>query len=180
MGAVGVGAIDAAIGATQLLAQHQPNNVLLIGTAGAHVGLEIGDVVVANSVMVADLSTLEGKAAFVFESSIAASDPGLVSALVEAGARSARVMNTLGVTTDDELAARLARHAEVEHLEAYAVARACQRAQVPCTIALGIANMVGSSGREAWRAHHVEVSARVAEVVADALVRSSRGEHSPG
>ncbi len=63
----------------------------------------------------------------------------------------------------------MAALAPVEHLEAYAVARACQTLGVPCTIVLGIANIVGAKGREQWRARHVEASARAAEVAFAAL-----------
>ena len=73
-----------------------------------------------------------------------------------AGGRSVDVATTLGVTTDDALAEALARGArcEVEHLEAFAVAAACAAASVPFAAVLGVANMVGSQGREQWRKNH--------------------------
>jgi nucleoside phosphorylase len=93
----------------------------------------------------------------------------MVDALFSAGARPCAIANTLSVTTDDAVAAKLGVLAPVEHLEAYAVARTCKALGLPCAIVLGIANIVGSKGREQWRTHHVEASARAAEVAFKAL-----------
>jgi nucleoside phosphorylase len=93
--------------------------------------------------------------------------------MVASGARSCTVASTLSITTDDALAALLAPKGDVEHLEAYGVARACQSASVPCAIVLGIANRVGAKGREEWRAHHLTASARTAELVRRAIWSAS-------
>ena len=105
-------------------------------------------------------------------------DPGLHDALVAAGARSVQIANTVGITTDDALAARLARVGEgegngsapdVEHLEAFAFARACAVAGIPCAVSLGVANVVGSKGRAEWLAGHERASAAAADVAWRAL-----------
>jgi hypothetical protein len=103
-------------------------------------------------------------------------DRGLHDALVSAGAKSVQIANTVGITTDDALAGRLARAAsgsgvvaDVEHLEAFAFARACAVAGVPCATALGIANVVGSTGRAEWLAGHVRASQEAADVAWRAL-----------
>src|SRR5262249_26657185 len=99
----------------------------------------------------------------------AAFDSSMVDALFAAGARPCAIANTLGITTDDALANKLGVLAPVEHLEAYAVARACQALGVPCAIVLGIATIVGSQGRDQWRANPVAASARGAEIAFKAL-----------
>ena len=59
--------------------------------------------------------------------------------------------------------------ADVEHLEAFAFARACATARVPCARALGVANVVGSKGRAEWLAGHVGASEEAADVAWRAL-----------
>lgn len=173
-GGVGIGLVDAAIGTATLLARHRPSAVLLLGTCGAAPGsgLAIGDVVVGASIALVDPSTCEGRAALPWSPTPIA--PGDVAPFVGAGAVAATVATTLGITTDDALATTLAREAATEHLEAYAVARACALADVPCTVLLGITNVVGAAGRADWRANHVAVSARVADVAVQALRTSTR------
>lgn len=177
-GGVGIGLVDAAVGTATLLARHRPSSVLLLGTCGAAPGsgLAIGDVIVGASVSLVDPATTEGRAALPWSPApIVAAD---VAPFVAAGAIASTVATTLGITTDDALATTLAREAATEHLEAYAVARACVLAAVPCTVLLGITNVVGAAGRAEWRANHVAVSARVADVAYEAL-RTSTTARSP-
>jgi hypothetical protein len=115
-------------------------------------------------------------------------DPSLRDAFVAAGARACTIANTLAVTTDDALARTIAGAGDVEHLEAYAVARACRLSspRVDCAIVLGITNTVGRSGRHEWRANHVHASAKVAELAAAAIhelqaaFKTSTTARSPG
>lgn len=174
--AVGIGLVDATAGTTRALSRHGAvEHVVLLGTCGAspRSGLAVGDVVVGTSVRLVDPASVEGRAAMPFAGEPIALDHEV------AGARPATVANTLGVTTDDALAERLAPLGDVEHLEAYGVARACQLASVRCTVVLGVANAVGSRGRAEWRAHHVEASARAAQA-AWAWLRTSTTRRSPG
>ena len=94
------------------------------------------------------------------------------SALAEALARacSARIVGAVcqeGVTVSDERARALAAstHAAVEHMECFAVYRACARASVPAAALLAVANRVGDGARAAWRQN-----ARAAEAVAVAAL----------
>jgi nucleoside phosphorylase len=98
-------------------------------------------------------------------------DVRMAEAFVACGARAVTIATTLSITTDDVLAAHLATRGEVEHLEAFGVARACHAGGIPCAIVLGIANIVGARGREEWQANHVEASARAGEVAACGLAR---------
>lgn len=168
--AMGIGLVDAGIGLTRCIMARHPTHVLALGTAGAapKSGLAVNDVVVGQSVRLVDPAVVEGRAALPFAGE-ATFDAAMVDALFAAGARPCAIANTLGITTDDALAAKLGVLAPVEHLEAYAVARTCHALGVPCTVVLGIANIVGSKGREQWRANHVQASARAAEIAFEAL-----------
>jgi nucleoside phosphorylase len=177
---VGIGLVDASLGSTRLLLEHAPTLLVMIGTCGGAPGsgLSIGDVVVATRTRLVDAATVAGRAAMPFGSDAIALDEPMIEAAATAGARRASVVNTLGVTTDDELAMKLAALGDVEHLESYGVARACQTANVACAIVLGVANIVGARGRDEWRANHREASARAAEIAARAL-RTSTTARSP-
>jgi len=141
---LGVGLVEASIAMTQCVAREEPTAALLLGTCGAF-GTEpgvVGTVVAAARVRLVDASVLEGSAALPAPMPAEATfDRGLHDALVRSGARSVQIANTVGITTDDALADRLARGcaADVEHLEAFAFARACASARVPCAAALGVA-----------------------------------------
>lgn len=190
---VGVGVVEAALGMTRCVMRHRPDVALLLGTAGVLPrpnAPSIGDAVVASRVRLLDAAILEGAA------QLPAPMPAQVTldgaahdALVAAGARSVQIANTVGITVDDVLAARIAGAAsvEIEHLEAFAFARACAAAGVPCGIVLGVANVVGSRGRAEWLENHSAASARAADVAWDALtalvalaVRTSTTARSPG
>jgi futalosine hydrolase len=183
MDAVGIGPVDAAVGMTQCISKHRAEHVLLVGTCGAAPGsrLAIGDVVVGSHALLVDPATVEGRAALPYGTEPILLDASMAEALQRAGAAPSKIVCPLGITTDDALATRLATIGDVEHLEAYAVARACELASIPCTVVLGIANIVGSSGREEWRAHHIAASARAAGVAYAALtsLRTSTTARSP-
>ena len=186
---IGIGLVDTTAGVTRSIARLGPSAVVLLGTCGAapSSGLRIGDVVVGTSVRLVDPAVVEERAAMPYASEAVSLDPSMGAALVAAGAREATIVNTLGITTDDVLAVKLAALGQVEHLEAYGVARACQTAPgappVRCAVVLGIANVVGASGRAEWRANHVAASARAAEVAWAAMrpaFRTSTTRRSPG
>lgn len=170
---VGVGLVEAALGAARVIERRKPTAVVLVGTAGVYPGkgvsLSIGDVVVAARVL---LVAPAGALVSAMPSDIA-TDVGLARS---AKVRRVTVATTLAITTDDEVARTLAATADVEHLEAFAVGRACQDANVPFTALLGIANVVGSRGRAEWREHHVRASAAACAV---ALSCASRDVRSP-
>lgn len=190
---LGVGLVEAAIGMTRCIARHRPDLALLLGTAGvlprasSH-GLPcIGDVVVASRIRLVDDSLAAGAAQLPPPMpGEAALDATLHDVLLAAGARSVQIANAVGITVDDALAARLAAAGDdVEHLEAFAFARACASAGVRCGVLLGIANVVGVSGRAEWLANHASASARAAEVAWSAraalaeLLRTSTTAPSP-
>lgn len=176
--AIGVGLVEAAIGMTRAIHQHRPTHALLLGTCGAFAGgVAIDDVITGTKAILLDGSSVESRAALPppmpQECGLALCEP-----IVTAGAKAVEVANTLGITTDDALAANLSAAASkhpnpngaVEHLEAFAFARACATANVSAGVVLGIANIVGSQGREQWRANHVGASAKAAQVAIRAVV----------
>ncbi|MDB4944065.1 MAG: 5-methylthioadenosine nucleosidase [Labilithrix sp.] len=167
---IGVGVVEAALGTAQALAAHRPHVALLLGTAGALPkpdAVMVGDVVTARRVRLVEGSLLEGAAELPPPMPAhAAFDERVHAQVLAAGAKSVQIANTVGITVSDALAARIVQAAagDVEHLEAFAFARACAAGGVPCGVALGIANGVGSAGRGEWLANHVAASARAADV----------------
>jgi nucleoside phosphorylase len=170
--AVGIGLVNAAVGTATRLPSLCPRAVVLVGTCGAYGGTPIlrGTAVVARKVRLVDTASCEGRAAIPdpMTTSIDASAPivqGLSAAA--AGALVVDVATTLAVTTDDPLAARVAHASttQVEHLEAFAVASACAAFGVPFAAVLGVANAVGSRGRDEWRTGHRAAADAAAAVV---------------
>jgi futalosine hydrolase len=167
---VGIGLPMAGVGTAMQLAELQPRLVVLVGTCGAYPGsgLRIGEVVAAARIRLVDAAVVEGRAQFPEPMSTLAESHGpTMDALVRAGARAADAATTLAITVDDATAERLARAtgAQAEHLEAYGVLTACAARGVPCAVALGVANVVGSRARDEWRAHHRQAAAAAVDVV---------------
>lgn len=189
MEVLGVGLVEASLGMMRCVARHKPDLALLLGTGGVLPRTEaprLGDAVAASRVRLLDAGILDGVSQLPAPMPAeAALDVAMHEALVGAGARSVRIANTLGITVDDALAARMvsAGRDDVEHLEAFAFARACASASVPCGIVLGIANVVGSRGRAEWLANHTAASAHAADIAwaaLAALVRTSTTAPLPG
>jgi nucleoside phosphorylase len=160
---LGVGVVDAAVEMTRCIASHAPSHALLLGTCGSlrAAAAPTGAVVCASRARLTAEAGAELPPQMRTEQAL---DPALHAALVAAGARSVVVANTVGVTTDDLAAARLAESADVEHLEAFAFARACTAHGIAGGVVLGVANAVGSRGRAEWRANHLAASARAADL----------------
>lgn len=159
--AVGIGLPGAAVGTALALASLRPRAVVLVGTCGVYARskgeLPLLGVAVARRVRLVEPAEIEGRVAFPDPMSLVCDvDARIALALASHGGVSADVATTLGVTTDDALAARIAAASStaVEHLEAFAVARACASLGVPFAAALGVANVVGATARDEWRTHH--------------------------
>jgi nucleoside phosphorylase len=167
---VGVGLVRAGCGTVAALQTYRPRAVVLVGTCGAygHSGLHKGDVVVARSTRLIEPAVLEGRAAF---PAVAASELDASIALADAIAGTSApvvdVVTTLAVTIDDELSRALGRYGDVEHLETFAVAYACESGRVPFAAVLGVANGVGSIGRTEWASNHEAAGMAAAAFVVD-------------
>lgn len=163
---VGIGLVDAALGTMQAIAEVHPTRIVLLGTCGVFAGARAAgapDVAVPSQLLLVAGDVARGDAALLGPSEHEA-DLDLVQAL---GGPTPGVATTLGISTDDELARRLEESSGCgyEHLEAFAVVAACQRAGVPAAVVLGVANRVGASGRAEWRANEGEASRRAVERV---------------
>lgn len=162
---VGIGAVDAALGAAEAIARHAPDHVVLVGSAGAyHPHLPVGVAIVGDRLGLADAAVARGLAYAVGPRPVY---DGEAPAPLPPGVGWASVCTTPAITTDPEAVQVLGRSWAVEHLETWGVARACARAGVRFVPVLGIANPVGPGAHAAWLAHRGE-----AEAAARAVVRA--------
>jgi len=187
----GIGLVRAAIGAAEEIAQTRPRFVVLLGTCGSYAvgvdqigaksptsGLAIGDVVIADRVMLVEPSVVMGLSEFPEAVSTTVRIDGAISdGLATSGARRVSVATTLAVTVDDAVATQIARAtgAHVEHMEAHAVATACAMRGVAFSAVLGVANIVGAQAREQWRANHRRASEAAARHLLRWLELGARG-----
>jgi|GEM_PF-475345 len=174
---VGIGPIEAAIGASRLIVQTKPHAVVLVGTAGLLPACSrrfaVGQAVVARSaVLLADI--LPGKNAYLPASvpRRAKADPALARSVRErTGLPFADVACPLAITRSSRAAKTVAAISgcALENLEVFAVARAASRAKIPFAAVLGIANRVGPSGHREWLRHAPEAAARACDAVLELL-----------
>ena len=165
--AAGIGAVDAAVGATRAIAVHRPARVIFVGTAGlypgARVSIGLGDAAVAGELVLAATAVVRGEGYLPApQISEAATAPDLRAALLAAcaGDQPVRVACPTAITSSPTLARRIARAcgAALENLEAFAVARAAAAAGVDFAAVLGVANWVGPAAHSEWRANHLAAS----------------------
>lgn len=168
--AVGIGLPNATAGTTMRLLQLRPRAVVLVGTCGNYPGvaLHVGDPVVGRRVLLVDRVEVEQRGAM--PEPIGRSiecNPMIALGLGNGRSPQHDVANTLGVTTDDLLAARIgaAIGGGVENLEAFGIANACALQNVPFACVLGVSNLVGSNGREEWRSRHKGAALAACEVI---------------
>jgi purine-nucleoside phosphorylase len=180
---VGVGTVDAAIGAAHAIARHKPRRVIFVGTAGVYPGaaaraLPIGSAAVAGELRLVSTATLRGDA-YAPAPLVSAVEP---SATVRAAlARAATgddsapvdvVACPLAITRTAALARRIAATGvALENLEAFAVARAATAARVPFGAVLGVSNVVGPKAHAEWRANHLRASRAACRVVWSLVAR---------
>ncbi len=155
---VGVGLVEAAAGAARAIAQTLPTRVVLLGTAGVFEGAPFKPPqAVWAKRLVLGVTDDDSHA------QIPAPMPRLATPSAGWGRQIARaaglpaavVTCPLAITRDPVRARTLsqATGAQLENLEAFAVARAAAQARVPLAVILGVANTVGPSGQAQWRAH---------------------------
>lgn len=176
--AVGVGLPAAAIGATRCLQAYRPRAAILVGTCGAYQGRGsmLGDVVRARQIQLISTAALEARAGLPpLVATTCATDARLSNGLGEWAAREVDVATTLAVTTDADLARRIADRGacDVEHMEAFSVASACAALGVPFAAIFVVANRVGPTGREEWREHHRSAEQAAASAVLRWLERAN-------
>jgi purine-nucleoside phosphorylase len=173
--AVGVGAVDAAIGAARAIAEVSPAQVVFVGTAGTYPGAgaarPMGAVALPDELVLCSTAALRGDGYL----------PGPVVQRVPAAAALLAALrgaspsidgnggaaSPLAITQSATLARRIARAtgAAYENLETFSVARAAALADLPMAAVLGIANRVGPAAHAEWRRHHQAASKAACAVV---------------
>ncbi|MFO0638709.1 MAG: hypothetical protein U0183_05800 [Polyangiaceae bacterium] len=177
--AVGIGLVDAALGAARAIAELRPSKVVLVGSAGVLPGsrVDLLEVVAVARTVLADLAAARREATLLPRMAEVRETSAALTAALAPEATHVCALTTLTVTTSDEAAVALAEahrgHAPlVENLEAYAVARAAEVAGVPFAAVLGVTNRVGSRGRADWAQHHEKVAECVCDRVLSGLARA--------
>lgn len=170
--AIGVGLVEAALGACAALAT-RPSAAILVGTCGAFpdAGLPVGRAVCVEWSLVSSPDVAAGRSYIPEPAQVESrAAPSLVASLCEAaGLPRVGCVTAPAITRDAACADLLARStgAEVEHLEAHAFLRAAERMGVPAACVLGVANVVGPTAHEEW----VQNADAAAASAADALLR---------
>jgi purine-nucleoside phosphorylase len=136
------------VNAARIIEQQEPEAVVMLGTGGAYPGgPPTGVAIVAKK-----LGLSYGVASMGLGYVPRAPEPIEVDPRLYAGLGLAahNVLTVGAVTTNEQLAGRLCDGWEVEHLEAYSVAFACQQRDIPFIVVLGIANNVGPLAHSEW------------------------------
>jgi nucleoside phosphorylase len=177
---VGIGPVEAAIGATAAIAAHRPARLIFVGTAGVYPRgrhtAALGSVAIAEEVLLVSTAALRGDGYLPeLQPSRDAGAKALRAALraVDPDVLIARVACPVAITRSAALGRQIARRTGtfLENLEAFAVARAARAAKVPFAAVLGVANRVGPEGHREWRAHHQAASRAACAVIARLLAR---------
>lgn len=167
---VGIGPVVAAATAATVLERHRPRAVILVGTCGAYRGgPAIGTAVVAERVGLAFGVSAMGLGYVPRPPGPISTDSDLLDKLI--GPR-VSVLTCGAVTTDPTLGDRLADGWDVEHLECFGVATACQAAGIPFAAVLGVANEVGPDAHMEWLTYR-EAAQEAARQAIRALLRGT-------
>jgi len=171
LGTVGVGPVEAAVGAASAIAATRPARVIFVGTAGAYPRgrqtAAIGTAALAGELHLVSTAALRGDGYLPEPLVTRAGPPAALNDALGACGPGGRPLARLGVAcplavTRSATLGRQIAHATgagLENLEVFAVARAAAAAGVDAvTAVLGIANRVGPRGHQEWRAHHVAAS----------------------
>jgi len=163
--AIGVGPVDAALGAAAVFRGQRADAAVLLGTCGAFPssGLELGGaVVVERSILTASDAATGRSYVPPLAAAPALAEPGLVRRLsAGAGIPAVSCATVAAITSSAEEAKALSSFSgcQVEHMEAHAFLRAAELAQIPAACLLGVANEVGPLGHEQWKTHGAAASA---------------------
>jgi purine-nucleoside phosphorylase len=176
LAAVGVGAVDAAVGAARAIARARPKRVVFVGTAGVYrrgqATPPIGSAVIADRVCLVSTAVVRGDGylpkPMVME---AVTSAPLAAALATAAPHpvpTGTVACPVAITRSAALGRRIAQltGATLENLEAFAVLRAATLTGIEATAAvLGVANRVGPRAHPEWLANHLAASRAACQIV---------------
>jgi nucleoside phosphorylase len=177
LGTVGVGPVEAAVGAAAAIAAARPARVIFVGTAGAYprgrATAAIGTAALAGELHLVSTAALRGDGYLPEPVVTRAPPPAALNDALDACGPGGKPIARLGVAcpvavTRSATLGRQIAHATgagLENLEVFAVARAAAAAGVDATAVLGIANRVGPRGHQEWRAHHESASRAACRLV---------------
>ena len=183
---VGIGAIDAAVGAARAIAAARPTRVVFVGTAGIYgsataARAAIGTAVVAGEIFCVSTAALRNEgylpAPTITRSGTSRRLRAALATHATAPTGPVAVACPLAITRSVALGRRIATAtgAELENLEAFAVARAAAAAGIDYGAVLGVANRVAPTGHDEWRSHHRDASRAACQLVARFLGLAPRG-----
>ncbi len=159
---VGIGFLDAFANTTRLLDQFpEITSFLFTGSAGFYsknATAGIGDTCSCQDTFICDGAAELGLSDYVTKGQKAY----LKSTLpLNMEIPALRVATVFTITIKNSLANTIAekRQADVENMELFGVALACQKKKTPWNAILGITNEVGDQGREQWLKHKDEIAA---------------------
>jgi futalosine hydrolase len=173
---VGVGVVSAALFLGCLIPRLEPDQVLMVGSAGAvpDRGLAVGGVAVASSEALAELGVCEGAGigttASVEGLCLAQQlpmDGALAQSLVDAAKANKKIalgpfLTVAGVSSTAEQARERAIrfNAIAENMEGYALALAGRMFRVPVAEVRGMSNMAGDRDKSRWKLHLAALNAQ--------------------
>jgi len=174
---VGVGAIDAGIGAARAIANSRADQVIFVGTAGVYprgrATAAIGTAAVAGELHCVSTAALRGDGYLPELVAVRSQTSATLRAALSACARGSSgeprdVACPLAITRSGALGRQIAAEtgAALENLEAFAVGRAAMAAGIGFAAVLGVANRVGPAGHREWLSHHREASRAACRLVA--------------
>lgn len=180
---VGVGTAVAAASVTRGILAVQPRAVLMIGTCGVYPNLaqyRPHDLLVPTRGHLLDHAVLATRASFPEPMQTTVETDAVMSSALRAShprAHLAPVASPLSQTTCDALAAAVspATGCEAENLELFGIAAACRAAEVPFVAALGVSNIVGSTGRHDWSQFQRDAVTSAASAVAAWMHNGAQG-----
>jgi futalosine hydrolase len=179
LGTVGVGLVEAALGASRLLAALRPRAVILVGTAGLYPGssksLRIGDtLVVGKMALLSDLEAGHHARLPEVMPRRETATPSLGKAIRQAARLpSENVACPLAITGSAAAAIFAGKKSgcALENLEAFSVARAAASLKIPFAAVLGIANHVGLAAHREWKHNAAAAAASACRAVVEYLSR---------
>lgn len=180
---VGVGVAVASASCARGILAVQPRVVVMIGTCGVYPNLpqyRPHDVVIPGRVHLLCHSALAGRSTYPDPLQTVAECHPLMAAAMQQGhprAFISTVASPLASTTEDALAAAVhpATGFEAENLEIFGIASACRAADVPFVAALGVSNIIGSTGRHDWAQFHRDAVSASANAVAAWIHNGAQG-----
>ena len=160
-----------------------PRAVIMIGTCAVFPGLpqyRPYDVLLPTKVQLVDASVLARKSAFPDPMQTSVECHALLRAAMQASAPravQAVIASMIAPVIDDALAATMhgASGCDADNGELFGVAAACAAANVPFVAALGVANLVGSTGRHDWAQFQREAVTQAGQAIGTWLHNGAQG-----